>query len=177
SEIVHRLFSQLAAERVMGEALDLLAKTGPVEGFDRVHEPRMEMPSPLLEQSLIGDLMRQRVLEGVLEVREEPRFVQELRPLQPGERLTSTLLWVLGDRLQQCERHGLAHHSRCLQQALVAGSEAVDARSQNRLSRGRKLKVLDWRREPIGPAVPRERPRLDQRPHTLFEEEGIALRA
>ena len=36
------------------------------------------MPAPLLQQAPVRDLVRERVLERVLEVREEARLVEEL---------------------------------------------------------------------------------------------------
>ena len=50
-EIVHRLLPHLAPQRVMGEPLDLLAEAIPVERLDRVHDPRVELAPPLLQQA------------------------------------------------------------------------------------------------------------------------------
>ena len=41
-------------------------------------------PTPLLEEAPVGDLVRERVLEGVFEVREEARLVEELGGLEVG---------------------------------------------------------------------------------------------
>ena len=118
-EIGHRLLPQLAPEGVMGEPLDLLAQAIPVERLDRVDDPRVKRAAALLEQTAVRDLVRERVLEGVLEIRIEPRLVEELGGLQVVESATERLVRQLGDRLQQRERHVLADDGGDLEQALV----------------------------------------------------------
>jgi hypothetical protein len=46
----------------------------------------VEEAPPILEKASIGYLVGQRVLEGVLDVGEEARLVEELGGLQMGER-------------------------------------------------------------------------------------------
>src|SRR5262249_23827854 len=94
------LLPHLATESVMGESLDLLAKAIPVKHLDRVHDPRVPFPSQLLQQAAIRDLMRERVLERVLEVWKEPRLVDKLRRLQVVESATERLVRELSDRLE-----------------------------------------------------------------------------
>jgi hypothetical protein len=54
----------------MGEPLDLLVETIPVERLDRFDDPRVKISSPLVQQAAIRDLVRERVLEGVFGIRE-----------------------------------------------------------------------------------------------------------
>ena len=123
-EIVHRLLPQLAPEGVMGEPLDLLAEAIPVERLDRVDDPRVKLAAPLLQQAAVRDLVGERVLEGVLEIREEPGLVEELGGLQVVEPATERLVRQLGDRLEQRERHVLADDRGGLQEALVLRAAA-----------------------------------------------------
>ena len=175
-EIVRCLLVHVATGGMMGKPFHVLIKAVRIELLHRLENAGVERATTIPEEACVSDLMSQRVLEGVLELGEEPRLVEELRRLQPCERRAKTVLRLLGDRLQQCERHILADHGRRLEQLLVFRSEAVDASGQDRLRRGRKLQGLDRAREPVGTAFPRESPRLDQGPHALLEEEGIALR-
>src|SRR5215813_8059551 len=92
----------------MGEPLSLLAETIPVERLERVDDPRVKIPAPLPQQAPVRDLMRERVLEGVFEIREEARLVEELGGLQPPERPAQPLLGQLSDCLQEPEGHVLA---------------------------------------------------------------------
>jgi hypothetical protein len=94
----------------MGEQFDLLAETIRVEGFDCVNEPRVEMAPALVQQSAIRDLVRERVLERVLQIGKQPRLVDELGSLQVVESATKRLIRQLGDRLKQHERHVLANN-------------------------------------------------------------------
>ena len=45
----------------------------------------MQSPAAFEQQRVVGDLLRERMLEGVFELREEARLVQELRGLEIGE--------------------------------------------------------------------------------------------
>src|SRR6185503_19339237 len=72
-KIGHGLLPHFAPERVMREPLDLLGEAIPQERLDRVHEPRVKIPSPVPQQAAVRDLMSERVLERVCEIREEAR--------------------------------------------------------------------------------------------------------
>src|SRR2546422_1993962 len=161
---------------MMSKSLDVLIKPVGIDSLDRLENPGVECTPAILEEAAVGNLVGQRVLEGVLQLGEEPRLVEELRCLQPGEPLAKALLRLLGDRLQQRERHVLADDRCRLEQALVSGSESVDARGKDGLRRAGELPVLERPREPIGPTFSAKGACLHQRPHALLEEEGIALR-
>ena len=72
----------------MSEPLDLLAEAIGVGPLDRVDDPRVKLAATLLQQSTVRDFMRERVLEGVLEIRKEPGLVKELGCLQAIESAT-----------------------------------------------------------------------------------------
>jgi hypothetical protein len=50
---------------VIGEMLDVLAEAAAVKPLDRVDDAAMDVPTPLAEQALIGDVLGERVLEDV----------------------------------------------------------------------------------------------------------------
>ena len=79
----------------------MLAEAIAVERLDRVDDPRVKRAAALLEQAAVGDLVGEGVLEGVLEIGEEARLVEELGRLQAGEPWRSVLVRYLGDRLEQ----------------------------------------------------------------------------
>ena len=108
AEIGDRLLPQLAAQGVMGQPLDLLGEPVGREPLDRLDDAGVEGAPPVLEQAPVGHLVRQRVLERVLEVRKEPRLVEELGGLEVGEAAAERLLRHVGDGLEQRERHVLA---------------------------------------------------------------------
>src|SRR5207245_7231556 len=91
-EIVHRLLPQLGPKSVMGEPLDLLAQALPVKRLDRGDDPRVQLAPPLLQESAVRHLVRERVLEGVLGIRIKPGLVEELGALQAIEPTTKGIV-------------------------------------------------------------------------------------
>jgi hypothetical protein len=87
--------------------------------------------------------VRQRVRERVLEVREEPGLIEELRGLESGQRGAYLGLRRLGDGQEQRHRHVRADDRRSLEQPLGLGLEAVDARGQDGLHGGGNRQLLD----------------------------------
>ena len=79
-------FSQsFAPKRMVGQPLDLVGQAVGIEPLDGFDDPGVEGAPPLLEQAAVGDLVGQRMLEGVLQVRKEAGLVQELGGLQAAE--------------------------------------------------------------------------------------------
>ena len=119
--------------------------------------------------------MRERVLEGVFEVREETRLEDEFAGPQSRQLAMQVLLGHARDGPQEIEWDVLPDHRGGLEQLLLPGLEPVDASGQDRLDgRGHpdRLHALD---QPIGAAGAFQRPRLDQRPNAFLQEERIAL--
>src|SRR5262245_27184337 len=113
------------------------------------------------------------MLERVLEFPVVPRLVEELGRLQAIESTPQRLVRQLGDRLQQQERHILADDGGRLEQAFVLREEPIDARRQDRLDGSRALNRLDWLRQAMPAAFPRQGARLHQRADSLFQEERV----
>ena len=82
----------------MGEPLHVLIEAVGIATLHRLENACMQRASTLLEEAPVGHLVGQRVLERVLDLREESRFVEELRRLEPHESLTNSLLRLFGDR-------------------------------------------------------------------------------
>jgi hypothetical protein len=108
AEIVRRLLPQLAPNGVMGKPLDVLAEAIPVERLDRADDLRVKLAPTLLQQAPVRDLVRERVLEFVLEIGIEPGLVEELGGVQVVETASKRLVREVGDRLEQSERQVLA---------------------------------------------------------------------
>jgi hypothetical protein len=146
-----------------------------IGGFDRVSDKPMQNLAPLQQQRFIPDLLRQRVLEGVLEVREKARLVQKLRRLQVREPSADVFLRQVCNGLQERQRHILSDHGGGLEKALVLGRQSVDARGEYGLRRRRDLPRVRRLRHSIGPPLAEEHRRLHEAPHALFQEERIPL--
>ncbi len=63
---------------MVGEALDALLETPSMKPLDRLGDLGVEGPAAIVEQTRVGDFVDQRVFEGVLEIREKARLVEEL---------------------------------------------------------------------------------------------------
>ena len=120
-EVGHRLLPRFAPQRVVGQPFDVLGQPVGIEPLDGLHDLAMEGAPPVLEQTAIGHVVGQGMLEGVLKVREDAGLVQELRALQPPDRGVQLVRGGLGNRLEQHERHVLPDHRRRLEQCLVPG--------------------------------------------------------
>ena len=77
----------------------------------------MKIPAPLLQEAAVRDLMRERVFERVVEIREEAGLVEELGGLEVGEPTTQVFFGPLGNGEQERERHVLADDRGRLEQA------------------------------------------------------------
>jgi len=73
------------------------------ECFERPCNPLVIAASRLLGQALVGYLLGQRMLEGVLKVGEQPRLVHKLTLLEAGEPSKQCLVVQFHHRLQQPE--------------------------------------------------------------------------
>ena len=79
-------------EGMVREPLDLLGRAGPDRASRWPRRSAREARAPVVEQAAVGDLVGQRVLEGVLELGEQARLVQELGGLEAGEPAAQLLL-------------------------------------------------------------------------------------
>ena len=96
--IVQRFLPHLPADGVVREPFDMFGNTLGVHLLHGVHDRGMVCSPALLEEAPVGDLVSQRVLEDVLEVGKEARFVEELGALQVGQPAAQRVLGLLGDR-------------------------------------------------------------------------------
>jgi hypothetical protein len=135
------------------------------------------------ELRAVGNLLRQRMLEGVLDLRIERRLVDELASAQgierrgePGGRERAALI-----RRHHRGENGpgklFADHRRGLQRALLVIAETVDARGEHRLHRGRNLHRFNRANEAIGTGCAGQAAAFQQRLHDLFDEERVAAGA
>ena len=84
----------------------------------------------VLEETAVGDLVGERVLEGVLEVREQARLVEELGPLEVASSRRRAVLGMFRDRPEEVRMGRLPDDRRRLKEALLLEREPVDARGE-----------------------------------------------
>ena len=90
--VVDGLFPPLAAQRVPAELLDVLLEALGIEVLHGLDDAGMEGAAAFMEDAGGRDLVGERMLERVLEVREPPRLVKELGGPEPVEATTERLL-------------------------------------------------------------------------------------
>ena len=166
----------LRPEGMMPQTLGVLPEPVGIEALDRRHDLAVQAAAPVLEETPVGYLVGKGVLERVLEIREEARLVQELRGLEAADRGAQLVLVQRSCRPEQRERHVLPNHRCRLQERLVAGGQPVDTGGQHGLHRGGDLDGRKGPRQPIRPALARQRLGLDKSSHALLQEKRIALR-
>ena len=86
------------------QALDLFGQPVRGERFEGLDDAGMQQAPSLLEQTAVGHLVRQGVLEGVRLVRKQACLVEELGRLQVRQAPMDLRLRHLGDGLQQRAR-------------------------------------------------------------------------
>src|SRR5262249_40631539 len=126
--VSHGLVPHLPPPGMLGQALDLLGQSLGIESLKPLDNASMEGAPPLLEQTAVGDLVSQGVLEGEFALWEQLRLVEKLSCLQVVEATVQRLLGQLGNGLQQGEGHLCADDRRGLEQTLLLGRQPVDAR-------------------------------------------------
>jgi hypothetical protein len=177
AQVADRLEPQLGAQRVVGEALDVLGPPVRVERLQRVHDASVQVAALLLEQTRVDDVVGEGMSERVGEVRIEARRVEELRLLQLGQVAEELVGRHPGHRLQQRERQVLADDGARLEERLPLVGQPVDARGQHRLDAVGDLDAGEWLGEAIGAAVADEHLVFDQRAHGFLDEERVAAGA
>jgi hypothetical protein len=69
---------------MVGESLDLFAELVSIERLDGLDNPGVEGSPRLLLEAPIGDLVRERMLEGGGKLGKQASLIEELGPLQVG---------------------------------------------------------------------------------------------
>ncbi len=159
------------------QAFDLLGHPVRGERLQGLDNAGVQHPPPLLQQTAVGHLVRQGVLEGVFVLGEQARLVEELGRLEVRQaamqrRPRAARQWpAAAARAPPCQS------PRRSGGGVSPPGQAVDARRQHRLHRGWHLKAGERLRQAIGPRLAHQHPGLHQGAHALFQKEGIALGA
>src|SRR5215469_12648957 len=111
--------------------------------FQHLDNVGMQHTPSLQQETAVGHLMRESMLEGVLEVGEERGLVEKLRCLQTGQLSTYLMLGRVGNRQEQRHWHVLADDRGRLNQSLGRRVKTIDPRGKNGLNRCWHIQVLD----------------------------------
>lgn len=175
-EVIDGAIPGLAVDRVLGQRLGVAREPPGVETFHGAERRRMELPPSIVKQTGVGDLVRQRVLERVLDLGEQARLVEEFRSGEPGQRVPQDRPGDVADLLEHGERDAFAHDGGGLQHPLVVRAETIDARGEDGVHRPRHVAPRGLPPALVGAADTYEHAVLHEVLHHLLDEEWIALR-
>src|SRR4029453_5741268 len=95
----HTLAPGPPPERMVSEPLDLLGQAVSREPLESLHNLCVQSPPLLLQQTPIGHLVGQGVLEGIHTLRKEAGLVEELGGLEVRQAMVQSVLGQLGNSL------------------------------------------------------------------------------
>ena len=93
----------------------------------------MQLLAPLLEDRVVGNLLRERVLEDILDVRDRRLLVDEFTKLQIGEEAFELLFRVARDASCETEDELAAEDGKSLQERLLVVTQPIDTRGEDGL--------------------------------------------
>src|SRR3990172_1772825 len=126
-EISHSFIPHLASKRMVGKPLHLFGQAIRIESFNSLDDPGMENTPPFLKEAPVGDLVGQRMLEGVFELGEETRLVNKFSGLKMCKSLAQSLICFLYDGLQEEERNILTDDRCWLKKVLFLRWEPINS--------------------------------------------------
>ena|SRR6516165_10078150 len=112
----------------MGEPFDLLAEPISIKLFDCIDDSCMDVAAAFVEQPAIGDVVSERVLEGVLQVRKDLSGVEKLGRLQIVQQAPKPLLCQPANGVQLRERDVVPNYRRLFQQTFPGTRQRVNTR-------------------------------------------------
>src|SRR5262249_27229986 len=157
-------------QSMMGQALGVLSHPVPGKCLEGLDNAGMEPASALLEDTPIGHLVGEGMLEGVLALGEKARLIEELSGLYVGKAAVEALRGHLDDGLQQGQWYFMANHGGSLQEALGLGWQPVNACGKHSLHRCWGLNGRERLPQTIDARLAYQHPGLYQRSYTLFQE-------
>ena len=93
------LLPHLAPQGMLRQPFHLVVQSVPCQDLQRLNNMRVQHAPPLVQQTLIGHLMGEGVLEGVGALRKQARLIEKLRRLELGETAVERLVGRIGNGL------------------------------------------------------------------------------
>ena len=159
----------------MGQALDVLREPLGVEALDGLDGPGVERAPAVLEEAPVGHLVGQRVLEGVLDVGEQARLVEELGRLEPGEALGQRVRGSPATPASTAIGTSVPTTEAVWSSALSSGGSRSMRAARIACTVAGTWTVSGVFTSRYAPRSPDEHPVVHEAPHALLEEERVAL--
>jgi hypothetical protein len=150
-EVIERPLPVLRLREVVREHLVVLGKSIGVELLDGATDQPVQVLAPLHEQRVVGDVLRERVLEHVRQLGVETSLVDQLERGQLAEELLGALA-DLREAIDEAPRELAADHRGELERPLRRLLQAVDARGDDVVDRAGDRQLVEGRRDLEPPA-------------------------
>src|SRR5262245_4954397 len=98
------------------QAVDLLSPPVGRQRLQRLDQARVQYPPPLQQQAVVGYLVSEGVLKGVVRLGEQARLIQELRRLEMRQATVQRLFGQVRNGSQQGAGHVRTNHRSGLEQ-------------------------------------------------------------
>src|SRR5215471_17879474 len=96
-----------------------------------MYDARVNVPPAFVEHPAVGNVVSERMLEAVLQVRKDLRRVEKLSSLQIVEHTAKPGVWQRTNGLQQREWEIVPNHCRLFQQALFGSGQRINTRGEH----------------------------------------------
>src|SRR5229473_1206801 len=125
-QILDRLDEVIAADVMMGQLVQMVLQLPSENRLEGLSGALVQELAALDQYRVVGDLLRQRMLEDVFDIAGGRLFVDELRRLQVGEHTLQLItLPSVEHPPDQRQRELPANHGERLQQLLLIGGQTV----------------------------------------------------
>ncbi len=176
SKVLKRLAGIVAAFIVMSQFAQMIVESLAVKRLHRHRRPLMKHLAAFDQQGVVGNLLSESVLEGVLDAGCRLPLVDELARLQDRQHLLQLAAAGRSHLSDHRDRRLPPDHRYRLQQFLLLSPQPIYARGQYALHRRRQPHLRQLARRLHCP-IPHQRALVEQGLHHLLDEERIALGA
>jgi hypothetical protein len=108
--VQNRFVPDFAPQGMVRQPIDLFGQTIRIVLLQGCNDLCMQGSPPLMQQATIGNLVGQRMFEGVDLFRVETGLVEKLGSLQMGQVTAKCFFGYIGNRLLQREGYFIAYH-------------------------------------------------------------------
>src|ERR1700730_17817690 len=174
-QVFDRLRNVIAAAVMTRQLAQMVVQLLGEHRLERLAGAFVQELAALDQPRVVSHFLRQRVLEGVLDVGKRRLLVDELAELKVRQHPLQLSVRFADHPLYQAEPEFLAHYSQGLQQVFLIRRQPVDARCQDALHRGRNFQFAQRLGE-FDRSIAHQRPFIEENLHRLLHEEWVALR-
>ena len=174
-EIRGRLRPDGAVLVMVRQRLDDLVEAIRVARLESLGDAGMQGATAVVHQAVVGDAPGEPVPEGVGDVREQPRLVQELAPPQVGQRAMQLSAGSSETASRSASGTSSPTTAASCNAVFSARAQPIDPRRDDRGHARGDLDPVGLPDEAVGAAGAGQHARIHEVAHALLEEQGVAF--